>query len=338
MPDKIAVSSYKRLVAEIASIYEGAKKTLIEARWKMGQRIVLAEQKGDIRAAYGKKLLFNLSKDLNEKYGPGFSERNLERIRAFYLQNQISTPVSKLSLAHHFALLPIQDKKKRQQLEAIALREGLKRDALSALVRHELVREQVAENLKKRDPGTGTRLPDSETRGTSPEEQVPLLTPPKDLTLRTYRKAALGQTGEKAVRGVTVLDCGFYVYRAVTSVELKAVTVTDKPAYAYPAVVERVVDGDTLALVIAVGFNTHVREKIRLRGIDCPELGSEEGEAAKRFVAKLLPPGASVVIRSSKSDKYGRFVADVFVKDKKGKENFLNNLLLQEGFAVRAES
>jgi len=100
-----------------------------------------------------------------------------------------------------------------------------------------------------------------------------------------------------------------------------------------------VIDGDTLWAVIDIGFGTQVREKLRLRGLDTPELGSPEGEKAKRFVIGLLPAGSKILLKTTRSDdKYGRYVADVYYTDKDGKEQYLNNLLLQEGLAVLVSS
>ena len=53
--------SYKKLVSEIASLYEGARKALVEAYWTIGKRIVEVEQQGDIKVAYGTGLLQKLS-------------------------------------------------------------------------------------------------------------------------------------------------------------------------------------------------------------------------------------------------------------------------------------
>ena len=51
----------------------------------MGRRIVEHDQRGDQRAAYGVELLKELSARLSEEFGRGFSERNLEYMRKFYL-------------------------------------------------------------------------------------------------------------------------------------------------------------------------------------------------------------------------------------------------------------
>ena len=53
--------------------------------WLIGHRIVEFEQRGKVRAEYGAELLKQLAGDLSTRYGRGFSERNLEQMRLFYL-------------------------------------------------------------------------------------------------------------------------------------------------------------------------------------------------------------------------------------------------------------
>ena len=71
--------------------------------WEIGRRIVEFEQGGEGRAAYGQALLKRLSADLLAQFGRGFSERNLEHMRLFYLAwsaDRISqTPSAKLAVA-----------------------------------------------------------------------------------------------------------------------------------------------------------------------------------------------------------------------------------------------
>src|SRR5271157_789909 len=51
-----------------------------------GRRIIEYEQKGRRRAEYGKQTLIELSRQLTTELGRGFSERNLENMRRFYLE------------------------------------------------------------------------------------------------------------------------------------------------------------------------------------------------------------------------------------------------------------
>jgi len=55
--------------------------------WEIGRRIVEFAQQGEARAEYGDVVLKKLSHDLTKKFGRGFSHRNLEQMRLFYLQH-----------------------------------------------------------------------------------------------------------------------------------------------------------------------------------------------------------------------------------------------------------
>lgn len=86
--------------------------------------------------------------------------------------------------------------------------------------------------------------------------------------------------------------------------------------YIYQATLERVVDGDTVDIVIDLGFSTFRKERIRLYGIDAPEINTEAGKLAKGFIEEwfwdnpkffvetIVAEGKSV----SKRDKYGRYL------------------------------
>ena len=57
---------------------------MVVAYWLTGKRIVEEEQNGKDRAAFGKEILKNLSIELKNEFGEGFSERSLREYRQFY--------------------------------------------------------------------------------------------------------------------------------------------------------------------------------------------------------------------------------------------------------------
>jgi endonuclease YncB( thermonuclease family) len=79
----------------------------------------------------------------------------------------------------------------------------------------------------------------------------------------------------------------------------------------------RAVDGDTLRLG---------GERIRLRGIDTPEMSEFEGPAAKRRLEELLRSGSIRIVPRGR-DVYDRLVADVFVNEQNVAET-----LIAEGY------
>ncbi len=108
--------------------------------------------------------------------------------------------------------------------------------------------------------------------------------------------------------------------------------------YTYQAFVERIIDGDTLKLEIDTGFDDQKHETIRLKGIDCPELDTPEGQAVKRFVERELAHCDFIILKSTRTprkEKWGRYLGDIFYTNKEGKQVYLNNLLLEKGYAVR---
>ena len=94
-------------------------------------------------------------------------------------------------------------------------------------------------------------------------------------------------------------------------------------------------------MVLQLAFGQWHRETLRLRGLDCPELDTKEGVAAKTFVQAYIKEAQTLIVRSSRSDKYDRYLADVFISQ--GSELdaqtdlYLNNLLLQYNHAKRMD-
>ena len=85
-------NNYPKLVKNINTLLEEGRKlsyitinqVLIQTYWNIGRLIVEHEQKGKNKAIYGTKLIKQLSKDLKEKHGKGFSISNLRLTRSFY--------------------------------------------------------------------------------------------------------------------------------------------------------------------------------------------------------------------------------------------------------------
>ena len=102
--------------------------------------------------------------------------------------------------------------------------------------------------------------------------------------------------------------------------------------YVYSAVVTDVYDGDTVTVTIDLGFNVLLSDqKIRLLGVDTPELRGEEREEGLKVrdqVRKMIL-NKKVIIRThkDKKGKYGRWLAEVFIEGKS-----INEWLKKEGY------
>lgn len=80
--------------------------------------------------------------------------------------------------------------------------------------------------------------------------------------------------------------------------------------------VERVVDGDTVDVVLDLGFGLTLRQRLRVVGVDTPELRSpdpaerERAQAARTFAERWLTSNGQMVVTTYKDDKYGRMLGD----------------------------
>lgn len=138
------------------NIISNVNSTMTKTYFLIGKRIVEEEQDGNKRAEYGKKLMKTLSEKLTKEFGRGFSQRNLEQMRTFYLRYSISQTVSaefKLSWSHYLILMRIEDINARNfyEIEAFennwSLRE-LKRQVNSSLYER-LVLSKDKEKVKE---------------------------------------------------------------------------------------------------------------------------------------------------------------------------------------------
>ena len=141
---KLKTTESSNFFERIADLLKNARKSLVQTvnqtmvytYFEIGKTIVEEEQKGKERAEYGKQLLKELSKRLINEFGKGFSQRNLEQMRKFYIvygkqqitsfknKNQKTKTLSaefKLSWSHYIKLIRIDTEEERKfyELESI---------------------------------------------------------------------------------------------------------------------------------------------------------------------------------------------------------------------------
>jgi len=107
----------------------------------------------------------------------------------------------------------------------------------------------------------------------------------------------------------------------------------------YVRKVENVVDGDTIDVLIDLGFDILFQSRVRLAGIDTPESRTRDlkekalGLESKEYLKKHLKDAKSVVIKTEKmdsSEKYGRILGWVYVN---GDTQSLNDKMINDGYA-----
>jgi endonuclease YncB( thermonuclease family) len=342
MTKAIQKNAYQKLVSDISTLYESARKTLVKTYWEIGRRIVEVESPG---AEYGDHVIDRLSKDLSKKYGEGFSRKNLYRMKQLYIEHPKVSTLTLLDWSKQVELMSVEDNETREDLERKAVKENLSARDVRELVREEQeyvnARSRLSASLR---PG---RQELQYTRG------------------ELYVFGIVDPAVANTPKGFVTVDCGFNLWHVIEKKKLAAHKylcipffqikqrdrVEKEPSYMYAATVEQVIDGDTLWVRIDCGFNVILREKVRLRGIDAAEVASAEGKRAKVFVERRLPKDAQVVIHTMKSDKYDRYLADLFYGTRSAVDSlrsivhgesakiakegtFLNQELLDNGLAV----
>ena len=109
--------------------------------------------------------------------------------------------------------------------------------------------------------------------------------------------------------------------------------------YTYKAILDRVVDGDTVDALIDLGFDTHVKKRIRLYGMDAWESRTRDKEekvkglAAKARLIQILDENENKFILVSHGvGKFGRCLGELFLTSN---SDSINNQLVLEGHAKK---
>jgi micrococcal nuclease len=107
----------------------------------------------------------------------------------------------------------------------------------------------------------------------------------------------------------------------------------------YVKSVNKIVDGDTIDVVIDLGFDISFTSRVRLAGIDTPESRTKDlaekalGLESKAYLASILEGAESIVIRTEKinsTEKFGRILGWLYVN---GNIDSVNSELIEKGYA-----
>lgn len=333
----ITTSSYKNLVQtlkqEIQNTGDKLKK-IIEtekagAYWRMGKHIHTHLLEHKKRAEYGKELFPRLASEIN------ISEGLLRKMVQFYKAFEIRSTSTELTWSHYKELLPVKDKKKREEYI-----ETVKKESLS--VRE--LRELITNEEQKQAPVIDTK---PEKKKLSILRGVPFVYKIKRIDCLKPDNSRL------------VVDCGFNIFTGENitnlnnfkpddTVQVKktknryTLQKSDVPIsqiYTYKAHVEKVLDGDTFWAVLDLGFKIFIRQKIRLHRLDAPPLETEEGKKSMNYLYNKLKPLDFIVVKTHWRDKFDRYLADIYYLTKEEdflqvtrKGNYLNQELADKGY------
>ena len=107
----------------------------------------------------------------------------------------------------------------------------------------------------------------------------------------------------------------------------------------YVRKIENVVDGDTIDVLIDLGFDIMFKSRVRLAGIDTPESRTRDlaekalGLESKEYLNKTLKDAKSIIIKTEKmnsSEKYGRILGWLYIN---GDTVSVNDMMINDGYA-----
>jgi endonuclease YncB( thermonuclease family) len=273
------------------------------------------------RADYGAEVFTRLAEETQ------ISKRTLHECVQFYRCFPIVRPGAQLSWAQYRLLCQVENPELRTALVAEVSRRDFTKAALESRVR--ALNATLAAPVEEASPAPSASAPVKllrPRRGTPGVFRVVARAsgPAVDIGFKFY--LPLSAAGQRT------FSPGTFV-RSTDETWAAAPDATVADLFTFRASVQRVIDGDTLVVTLALPPG-EMDEKLRLRGLDCPEIDTPEGKAAKRFVDVQLLDATEVIIATAKVDKYDRYLADVFIRGRDGEEIFLNNALLKNGHAV----
>jgi hypothetical protein len=311
MTQEISTNDYQKLLSEIQEYLMQTQQKIIqqkiETAWHIG-KLVEEFLEGTRGISYGKQLFINLERDTN------IEKKALYKMRLFY-KHYPTLPQnnSKLNWSHYRILTGISDAGERKNLERLITKNSLSVSDLQKQV-----------NLSKKSSAT------------------------KDLPENTQLKFTRGKLFTypiKIAAGQKVLDLGFNIFQTfegnfevgdlaesatdAAGFYLKESAASKKQTHTYKAYLERIVDGDTIIVTLDLGFKTLHKEILRLAKINAPEKGTEGGALATAKLTEILNNSQGLVIKTNRTDIYGRYIADVFLGDEEGE--YLNQMLVDSG-------
>jgi micrococcal nuclease len=113
--------------------------------------------------------------------------------------------------------------------------------------------------------------------------------------------------------------------------------------YEYKCKVKRVVDGDTMDVILDLGFDVLHSVRVRLAGIDTPESRTRDldekarGKLSKAYLKESIK-GKKIVLKTKLKDSRGKFnrvIAEVWAEFEKGSLRNVNELMIKECHAVK---
>ena len=375
-PAALAVNNYQQLLTAIREkisqtqekIFKITTRQKVKMAWEIGQKI---DQHLELNegSGYGKKIFSKLADDVL------ISERALYQMHAFHqTYKKLPKDDEHLNWSHYRLLAGIKASSQRKYLENLArenfwdsdrlqievskskgVKQGSAQDSMQDGVCNPVLTFSSKSN---QDMKVGTGLQTQSRAGSSMATKKNKKLNPTRGKLFSYKIAKLPNSKNY------FFDCGFGIFtradkllpktlrreNQIVFVEknsdkflVKKSAILPKKIHTYKADLKRVIDGDTLLVVLDLGFEIFHEEKLRLANINAAELNTDAGKNSAKILQKILKDAPFLIVKTNKTDIYGRYVADVFLPQKKSEKDlqkvadggiYLNQLLFDRGAVV----
>jgi len=318
----LSLNGYAQLRSRVQRILVAGREHLerekVKIYWETGREIGQYVGKANYQGHedYGQQVVLRLAKDLN------LSDSLLYRTVRFYDTFPRLATWPNLTWSHYRPLLTIESDEKRRGLAQKANRLKWKVRDLQKKINQIKANDRAKKLSSKYDFTPLTPKRGSLNLYRIKEDQI-------DWGFEAYKDLSAAQ--EKRFKDGSIVRVG--PETDATGIK-RTPNKTSKDLFTYRAKVLKVVDGDTLRVMIDLGFGMRTRQYLRLRGINTPELKTQRGQNALAFVKRELAKSPTILIRTEFSDKYDRYLTDVFYGP--GETQFLNNVLLAQHLAHRA--
>jgi len=319
----------KKVSKELSDLDLFVRQRATVTYWRIGKYIYEHLSAHKKSAKDGADFFEKFSRDVNRDVS------TLQRAVQFYRAYPNSAETRNFGWELYKSLITIKDKDERKKIEEKVLRNDWTATQL---------REYLSSKRKEKEPAK-TDQPISQltfTRGKVHTFQI--------VNAGAQRAVSLQKQGEHGGSPLR-LDLGFRLHHLLpaNAPKLKEADIVEvvfkdgRPSgiqkskasadelFTYQASIDKIIDGDTLLVTLDFG-EFSISQKLRLRGIDCPEIATAEGKKAKRFVESRLKGLNFIIVKTYKdrTDKFDRYLADIFYGDA---QTFLNQELLDNGLA-----
>lgn len=326
---EISKNNYQNSLQEIKEIILKTKAIIetkvnyekVKMSWNIGA-IITKHLQDNHERGYKKQFFIQLANDTN------ISNRVLYQMQNFYQSYpNLPQPNQSLSWSQYCELSTIKDKRSRNALEKLTISKNLSANDLKKEIK---LKREILNNSKSNN-------------------ETPTL-PFKRGKLFCYKITDLGNIDK------IYFDCGFNIFgqainqdfkdgdivRSVmtsSQFSLQKQEIDKNDLHTYKAKIDKIIDGDTIKVIIDLGFNIKHKEIIRLAKINAPEKNTILGQRASNKLQELLRNQKFIIIKTNKTDIYGRYVGDVFFSpehetnpDKVSQQGtYLNQLLIDLG-------